>query len=295
MGDENKSYDDHQVYHEDYEDYEDNFEIGIPIEEAVSLSPPASAESVENEPETVTDAPEDDHSERIMVTESADEKLPESDTETTDHEETGVGSIPEVIDQNNIDRETERTDSPDEMPPAPSALDEINEQLRDLSRAFESKLKYDEHKNKIIDDLHQSLQEYREGLVKKYLHRIVTDIIKIVDDMRKFSAHYKNQPDSEKQSEETSEKLHKYIDNIASDLEDLFAWEGVLPFTSEGNAVDLSRQRILKKIETDDPEKDKTVAERLRPGYEWDGKIIRPEMISAYIFRAGTTSEDNND
>ena len=58
--------------------------------------------------------------------------------------------------------------------------------------------------------------------------------------------------------------------------------------------IDSSRQRILNKIETDDPEKDKTVAERLRPGYEWDGKIIRPEMVSAYIYLTESTAEDNN-
>ncbi len=188
-------------------------------------------------------------------------------------------------------KESVGKDIPDGESSGPSLFNEIKDQLKDLAEAFESKLKYDEHKNKIIDDLHQSLQEHREGLVKKYLHRIITDIIKIVDDMRKFTSHYKNQP----ASDETTERLFKYIENIASDLEDLFSWEGVVPFTCNGDMVDPARQRILNKIETDDPAKDKTVAERLRPGYEWDGKVIRPEMVSAYIYQTQSTAEDNSD
>lgn len=293
MDEENKSYDNDSIYEDDFED---NFEIGIPIDEALNSS--STSESAENAPDDQQDDQPDQDEDapgNLMVTKGAEEttagpeaKKPQAESfskEIDKHRETHspAGKFLE----NNIPGEIQI--------PAPSALNGINEQLKDLSRSFESKLKYDAHKNKIIDDLHQSLQEYREGLVKKYLHRIVIDIIKIVDDMRKFAAHYKNQSDSEKQSNDTTEKLYTYIENIASDLEDLFAWEGVTPFTCNGEGIDPSRQRILKKIETDDPEKDKTVAKRLRPGYEWDGKIIRPEMVSAYIYPAEATAEENND
>ena len=182
------------------------------------------------------------------------------------------------------------TDSPDSIEPEspikdevlsiPGPLDEIKLKLDDLASDFESKIKYDEHKNKIIDDLHHALQEYREGLIKKYLRRIVIDVIKIVDDMRKFASHYNNQPHSEE-----TDKFLQYIKNITSDMEDLFSWEGVVPFTCEGDEFDPTRQRIVDKVETDDPAKDKTIAHRLRPGYEWDGKVIRPEMISAFIYQ----------
>jgi len=259
MDEENKSYEDDQNYPDDFDD---TFEIGIPIEDTLR-----DLEKIE--------------SQRIKAQiETDDDPDIESDIDSD------IGTENESEDA----LEDEGFDIQDEKTSKHSAFDEIKDQLTDLSLAFESKLKYDEHKNKIIDDLHQSLQEYREGLVKKSLHRFITDIIKIVDDIRKFTAHYKDQATSE----ETTEKLIKYIENISSDLEDLFSWEGVMPFTCDGDIIDSSRQRILNKIETDDPEKDKTVAERLRPGYEWDGKVIRPEMVSAFIYQTESTAEDNN-
>lgn len=167
-------------------------------------------------------------------------------------------------------------------------IEGIKHQLEELTNTFEGKLKYDEHKNKVIDDLHQSLQEYRDGLLKKYLQRIFTDVIKIVDDARKLAGHYRNQPFSE----ENNKKLLQYLEEIAQELEDMFAWEGVATFNAEGDALDPTRQRVINKIETDDPLKEKKIAERLRPGYEWDGKIIRPEIVSIYICNHETTPDN---
>ncbi len=269
MDEENKNIVDDQDYPENFED---TFEIGIPIED--TLSTLEKSESPENTRDTKTDI------------ETDAEPNDEPDTEAKQESEESVESAENEIPEEEIPEE----EIPEEEIPEAFHYAEIKDQLKELSQSFETKIKYDEHKNKIIDDLHQSLQEFREGLIKKYLHRFITDIIKIVDDMRKFASHHKGQP----HSEETTEKLLKYIDNISSDLEDLFSWEGVEPFTCDGDMIDTSRQRILNKIETDDPEKDKTVAERLRPGYEWDGKVIRPEMVSAYIYQKESTAEDNN-
>jgi len=170
-------------------------------------------------------------------------------------------------------------------------IEGIKRQLKELKDSFEAKLKYDEHKNKVIDDLHQSLQDYRDGLLKKYLQRIFTDVIKIVDDARKLAGYYWNQPFCE----ENNKKLLQYLEEMAQELEEMFAWEGVETFNTEGEALDPTRQRVINKIETDDPEKNKKIAERLRPGYEWDGKIIRPEIVSIYIYNQENTLDSNEE
>ncbi len=261
MDDKNNSYDENPdpVYENDFDD--DAFEIGIPVDEA--LTPLAAGRTKDDDL--------DDRPDGETAADSAIESGPAT--------ESAVNMS---------------MDMPPDIPMNMPMITVIKNQIDELSNAFESKLKYDAHKNKIIDDLHRNLQDFREGLVKKYIHRIIMDIIKVVDDMRKFTIHYKNQADTDAPTDEKTEKLLKYIENTASDLEDLFSWEGVVPFSCEGDVFDPARQRVLKKIDTDDPEKDKIVAERLRPGYEWDGKVVRPEMVSAYAYHIESTSEDNN-
>lgn len=168
------------------------------------------------------------------------------------------------------------------------SIQEIRTELSGLAQDFDTKLKYDAHKNKVIDELHQSLQDYRDGLLKKYLKRIITDVIKIVDDVRKLTGHYREQPFSE----ENNAKLIQYLEDIAHDLEDTFAWEGVVSFNTESDLLDPVRQRVVNKIGTADAAKDKMIAERLRPGYEWDGKVIRPEIVSIYIYNNESSAEN---
>jgi len=181
--------------------------------------------------------------------------------------------------------ETETDQSPS---PTLGPLDEIKQQLNHLYKEFESKLKYDEHKNKVIDELHQTLQEYRQGVLQKYIQRIFTDILKVIDDIRKFTGHYSNG----QKSDEMTGKILKFLETTASDLEELFSWEGIVPFSCEGDHLDASRQRVVNKIQTDEPAKDKAIAARIRSGYKWDGKVIRPEMVSIFVYQNNDAPED---
>lgn len=201
-----------------------------------------------------------------------------------------LSSSSETPKEEEIPSQTEaETDTfPFSPPPIPGPLDEIKEKLNHLAKEFESKLKYDEHKNKVIDELHQALQEYRQGILQKYIQRIFTDVLKIVDDIRKFTAHYSNG----QKADEVTGKILKFLETTASDLEEMFSWEGIVPFICEGDNLDPSRQRVVNKVQTDEPSKDKTVAARIRVGYELNGKVIRPELVSIFVYQNNDAPKD---
>jgi molecular chaperone GrpE (heat shock protein) len=150
-----------------------------------------------------------------------------------------------------------------------------------LLHEFQSKLKYDAHKEKIIDALHNELQEYKNDIIKKQMLSVFMDVIKVIDDIRKWLKHYRQQESAARDPM----KLFKFLENIPSDLEDIFYWQGAKSFTCEGSSFDPTRQRVCRKIETSVKEQDHTIAESLRPGYEWEGKIIRPEMVALYLYK----------
>ncbi|MFW5908594.1 MAG: nucleotide exchange factor GrpE [Desulfosalsimonas sp.] len=191
----------------------------------------------------------------------------------------------EPEDELEINLDFDEQDNPDET--LSDAVNDLRAKMRTLAEEFEAKLKYDDHKNRIIDGLHQELQQYREGLIKKYFHSMVTDAIKIIDDIRKFKTHYEEQPPTK----ETLPSLLEFLEDIAEDIEDLFSWQGVRPFTCDTEIYDNTRQRVIKKLETDNPQMDKKVAESLRPGYEWEGKMLRPEMVAVYVYKEKTKEQ----
>jgi molecular chaperone GrpE len=169
-------------------------------------------------------------------------------------------------------------------------LEVVQHQLRRLHEAFEAKLKYDAHKEKIIDQLHEELQEYRKDILRQHQHSFVTDVIKIIDDIRKLTSHYQ----SIDPGEWSPVKLLEHLEQIPSDLEDLFLVRGIVPFRQATPTFDPARQRIAKKVPTADPLQDKCVASSLRPGYEDQGRVIRPELVAVYDYDSSEAQTAEN-
>lgn len=167
-------------------------------------------------------------------------------------------------------------------------LENLGQQIGELQREFEGKLKYDAHKDQIIDRLHSELQEYKQDILKKYVLSIVMDVVKVADDIRKWLVYFR----SLEVSQRDPRKLFRYLEAIPSDLEDVFYWHGVKPFSSEEGLFDPARQRAIKKLPTDDPAQDKNVAHSIRPGYEWESKVIRQEMVAVYVYQVAQESLD---
>jgi len=156
----------------------------------------------------------------------------------------------------------------------------IKELISDLSAQFESKIKYDKHKEEIIDKLHSENQAFKNDIYKKLILPLVNEIIFMLDD---YSTLFKKHSESEISDIDVS-KLLKQFGSISEDLENLLYKNGIDVYSIEGEQFDSSKQKVIKTIPTDDPLKDKTVCEKLKKGFVLDGKIIRMEHVSCYKF-----------
>jgi len=262
----------------------EDLQLGVPIDSLEQPEPFETTVSISGESANIDIVDEPGESQETEVQPETSTQTNESALKMIKDTEANGASAPNGRDgledpDNNLQKSPAHQDQlPDEIS---HNLGAIYRKLDFLHQEFEGKLKYDEHKNRIIDNLHEELQTYKEDLAKKNLQSIMLDVIKIIDDIRKITKYYHN-----KMIDEIDvPKLLKIIDTIPSDLEDIFSYQGIQSFYCEGDVFDPRRQRIIEKIETVEQLKDKSVAERLRPGYEWDGKVIRPEMISVWVFK----------
>jgi molecular chaperone GrpE len=155
-------------------------------------------------------------------------------------------------------------------------FDSVDKQLNKLANDFETKLKYDQHKDKVIDNLHKELQMYKDNSFQERLMPVIMDLILSIDRTGKL---LKGLP-----AEEEHSKFIKVINESIMDLEDILYKQGVETYETEGTSFDATRQKIIKTIKTDRLENDKQVAERLGKGYEWEDRIIRKEQVSVYVY-----------
>ncbi len=246
----------------------DEFELGIPIGDDGEKAEDAKKAAEGSSEEGDYDEWEDDAACEVEIGLEMEERPVGGESPV------GDGRIPSVDRNEKENVESGEVEFVDR-------LDAISDKLDALRNQFLNKLENDAYKDKLIDTLHRELQAYKNDLVKKHVQSIVMDVIKIIDDIRKLSEHYH----SMKPEDLEPAKLLQLLERLPGDLEDLFFYQGVKPFTCCCAEFDPTRQRVLKRIETSDPVEDKKVAESLKPGYEWDGKVIRPEIVAVFLYK----------
>lgn len=154
----------------------------------------------------------------------------------------------------------------------------ILENLQQLVRQFQDKIATDAHKELLFNEMHRELQEYKNDLLGALTQGLERDIIRVIDDLGKSMEAYRvKEPDAGNYA-----RLLALFEGVETDLTDLLYRHGVEPYVQDG--IDVTRQKVVHTIATGEPALDKTVAARLARGWEKDGKVIRPERVSVYVY-----------
>ncbi|MGM0842252.1 MAG: nucleotide exchange factor GrpE [Bacillota bacterium] len=159
-----------------------------------------------------------------------------------------------------------------------SKFRDLEGQLSQLSKDFTLKIKIDESKEKIIDNLHRELQSYKDDKTKDILKPFINDLILMADRTKKIIMSLMTEEVSD------TKKFVKILHESIQDIEDILYRQGIEAIHCDGNSFDVKRQQIVKTIKTDDESKDKQVAEVVGKGYEWDGKLLRHEKVNIYVY-----------
>ncbi|MFV8826483.1 nucleotide exchange factor GrpE [Alkalihalobacterium sp. APHAB7] len=158
-----------------------------------------------------------------------------------------------------------------------SEMTKLQELQKSLNADFMAKLKYDQHKESLIDRLHNEVQEYKQDLVKSTMMPVINDLIMVIDGIQKLTENHRS---SEQPVD--PEKILKQMEMITGDIEEVLYRQGVEPYESLEDTFNPLKQKVHSTEVTQDAENEKKIARRYRKGYEWDGKNIRKEFVSVY-------------
>ncbi|MCM1297156.1 MAG: nucleotide exchange factor GrpE [Muribaculaceae bacterium] len=161
-----------------------------------------------------------------------------------------------------------------------------------LQKTFEEKLLIDQHKNQLIDKLHDEVVRYQNGVVNKVVDTMAIDIIQLADNVRKTRAVYaEKEPDAENFT-----KLLRVVEGFYEDLQDILYRQGIEPYSVEGHDVDARRQTIIASVPADDESRHNKVAERTAEGYEReDGSVLRRERVKIFKYQPQTCDAQSAD
>jgi len=154
-----------------------------------------------------------------------------------------------------------------------SMSEALNQRLAGLQAQFDREVRAEATRERIVDRLHAELQEYKQDLLLRVQRPIFIDLIQLHDDIGKMARAL---------GDERGAAFRGTLESIQVAIEDVLYRQGVEPFRGEGDAFDPRRQRALTTVATDREDLAKTIAERLRPGFQAGDKVIRPELVSVY-------------
>lgn len=163
----------------------------------------------------------------------------------------------------------------------------VNE-MEGLRHTFDSKIKYESGKDKIIDALHAELQTYRDDLVFKILRPVILDLIDMHNDI---SSVLNYEGDAGDQSD-TKSNLWNTLFTFQGTIEEILGRNGVEAFSEPGELFVPKRQRSVKVLDTDDPAKDGAIAKRLRSGFVYGNRLIAHERVIVYRYKPGSIVEE---
>lgn len=158
----------------------------------------------------------------------------------------------------------------------------LNQRLAGLQTQFDREVRAEATRERIVDRLHAELQEYKQDFLLKVQRPIFIDLIQLHDDIGKMARAIAPNGDDDGEADERGAGFRDTLESIQVAIEDVLYRQGVEPYRGEGEAFDPRRQRALTTVPTDREELAKTIAERLRPGFLADDKVIRPELVSVY-------------
>ena len=157
----------------------------------------------------------------------------------------------------------------------------LSRRLDSLQAILEREQRAEASRERVVDRLHAELQEYKQDLLLKVQRPIFVDLIQLHDDLGKMiEARAPADADPERAA-----ALRGTLESIQTAIEDILYRQGVEPFSVEGSTFDPKRQRAVSTSATEDPGLNKTIAARLRTGFQAGEKVIRPEIVSVYTVR----------
>ena len=206
--------------------------------------------------------------------------LPDSESDAESHP---VPTEPDSTVPCNPEQEEPKTEGAGEPPLANAPPQEVLPLIKQLTKDFETKLKYDASKQELIDKLYKENMEFKEGIIKKFQRSMILAVIEKIDEAAKDIAVFENRDFSEA----NFRKLLASYDDIITGFQDMLSIKfDVETYHCEPlTAFDPKTQRSLKTCPTAEDDKNKLVKQTLRPGYKTvDGFILRSELVEVYVF-----------
>lgn len=164
-----------------------------------------------------------------------------------------------------------------------TAIDALLAGVRSLSERFDARIAKSDYEDEVLKSMSAEVQQHRDGLYRKIVEPLVSEVIDVHEDMGATVARYRREAEGGSAGSESG--ALRDLEEFRLMLGDILRNWGVEMWKPEpGDALEPRRCRVMRAVPTDDEARHRTVAEAITAGYAFDGRILRPAQVAAYSF-----------
>ena len=166
--------------------------------------------------------------------------------------------------------------------PVTEMLASHNALLEEVKSLIETRLSYDETKEKTIEKLHEELKLYRDNFIFQSQKPIFIDLIMLYDDfMQVLSVLDEKQDMTKEEIAAMRHNLHTVKEGL---LEILYRREVEL-YHKHPDFLDYKLHKTIGTVPTSIESENNQVEKIVKPGFCWNDKTLRPEEVIIKKYR----------
>lgn len=158
-------------------------------------------------------------------------------------------------------------------PPDPMA------KVLECFEAIRQRLDQDRFHAELVAKLQDELEMLRRGSGEKLLLPLITGVVRLHADVSRMLDSIRAEPPEKA----TPERLARVVSDFRSDLELLLDHGGVTLFCEPDDAFNPHRQVAQRTVPATGTSLAGKVAHRVRPGFEYAGRVIEKERVVVYV------------
>lgn len=160
---------------------------------------------------------------------------------------------------------------------------DIAQQLQRMDEQLTAIRSTESVNQKLFDTLHAELLNYRDNFLHESLQKpFIHDLVLLFDDLTALAEQFRAAADDQKKRSHVAQWRDNLENAIHSLVEILHRFE--VKEIEPKEVLDRSIHRVVSYEPADFPEEDGRIVMRVRRGFLWRGKLIRPEEVIAKRF-----------
>ncbi len=166
-----------------------------------------------------------------------------------------------------------------------TGMSAVSAGVTQLQADFDTKIKYDQSKDRVIDALHSELQDLRDDLVFKIMRPLANDLVRLYDDIDQVTRQVTRRATENQAEGEDGQNSKQGARQFLDDIHDILDRYGFELFQTEDESFDRQSQKVTRAESTDRAALDMKIAQRVRCGLRYGERILRPENVVVYRFQ----------